>query len=137
MKPNIQGNNLYVISFLVGAESGLALVAARDATQAVSVLRQSGGRNCCPDQYVIIQVRCLGMMSSCTYGLLMESYVNADTAYEAIVSAIDKSLKGERGDSVLATMYVDNDLYLHIVENEYVITPLLSYDQNTGYLTLL
>ena len=134
---NCSNNNLYIISFLVGAESGLALVAAPDEFTAKQILRNSGSRNCCPDNYDILQCRCLGVGSGSVYGLLMESYVNAIYAYTSIMEVANKFLKGEPGDSVLATMYVDNDLYIHVVENSYVITPHLSYDKSTGYLTLI
>lgn len=129
-------NNLYILSFTVGAESGLALAAAPDEYTAKQLLRNSGARNCCPDGYQFVQVRNLGLSSCPTFGLLLESYVNALVAYDAIVHMADKFLKGEPGDSVLANMYVDDELYLHIVENEYVLTPRLSYDQETGYLTI-
>lgn len=89
--------HLYVISFVAGSESGLALVSAQDEKNAFQILKNSGSR-CC-DGYSLIQIRCLGEPSSCTYGLLMESFVNAKEAYDAIVHANNK-IVGPRGYSV-------------------------------------
>ncbi len=134
---NCTANNLYIISFTVGADSGIALVSARTDRESVQILRNGGKFNALPESYKPIQVRNLGLSASIRTELLMESYVNAMQAYNAILSSIGKYLKGEPGDSVLANMYVDEDLYLHIVENNYVITPRLSFDESTRYITII
>ena len=126
--------HLYVISFTVGAESGLALVAAMDDRTAFQILKNGGSRHC--DGYSLIQTRDIGMTASCTYGLLMESFVNAREAYDAIVSVADKLLKGEPGTNLWMNMYVDEDFYLHLVEDRHTVTPHLSFDTSTGYLTI-
>ena len=128
--------HLYTISFTVGAESGIALVAATDERTAIQILKSSGSRSCAEPGYTVIQIRNLGLSSSCTFGLLMESFVNAREAYEAIISMADKMLKGEKGDSIWMEMYVDQDLYLHVLESEHNISQRLSFDESTGYLTI-
>ena len=77
-------SHLYVISFTVSSESGLALVSAQDEKSAFQILKNGGSRN--SNGYSIIQCRDIGMSSDCHYGLLMESFVNARIAYDAIVS---------------------------------------------------
>ena len=127
--------HLYVISFTVGKESGLALVAAQDEKTAFQILKNGGSRHC--DGYSLIQIRDIGMSTSCTYGLLMESFVNALEAYDAIVQAADHFLKGDKGDSIWSNAYVDNDMYLHLVEGEFGAYQHLVFDQETGYLRIL
>ena len=105
-------NHLYVISFTVGAESGLALVAANDEKSAFQILKNGGSRHC--DGYSLIQTRDIGMTCDCYYGLLMESFVNARQAYDAIMRAANKLVgpkgdKGDPGDSD-AVMYVEQSL---------------------------
>lgn len=129
-------NHLYALSFTVGTEAGLALVAATSDTQAFQILKNSGQRNCCADNYTLIQSRDIGISNACAYGLLMESYVNSLTAYDAIVSVADRFIKGDKGDSLWINMYVDSDLYLHVVESEQAVTPQISFDQSTGYLVI-
>lgn len=129
-------NNLYIISFLVGTESGLALVSAPDQTTAIQILRNSGSRNCCPEKYTIVQARNIGMTSSGGVELLMESFVNSLAVYDAISKLADKYIKGERGDTVWANAYVDDEMYIHIVESEYAVSSHLDFDQSTGYLTI-
>ena len=80
--------HLYVISFTVGAESGLALVAAQDEKSAFQILKNGGSRHC--DGYSLIQTRDIGMTTSCHYGLLLESFVNAIEAFDAITQAANK-----------------------------------------------
>lgn len=89
--------HLYVISFTVGAESGLAMVAAQDEKSAFQILKNGGSRN--TDGYSLIQTRDIGMTTNCTYGLLLESFVNAKEAYDAIASVANymKGPAGERG----------------------------------------
>lgn len=84
--------HLYTISFTVGAESGIALVAAPDERTALQVLKNSGSRNCAEPGYTVIQMRNIGLSSSCTFGLLLESYVNAMEAYDAIMKATNKMM---------------------------------------------
>lgn len=129
-------NSLYAISFTVGAESGIALVAASNEGQAMEVLRNSGNRACAEPGYTLIQIRNIGMSTSCVYGLLLESYVNALQAYDAIVSVADHFIKGDKGDSVWVNMYVDDEFYLHVVEDLFSLSSHLSFDASTGYLTI-
>lgn len=96
--------HLYVISFTVSKEAGLALVAAQDEKSAFQILKNGGSRH--GDGYSMIQIRDIGMSSSCSYGLLLESFVNAKEAYDAIIQATrvyagpkgDQGEKGERGE---------------------------------------
>lgn len=88
-------NHLFVISFTAGSESGLALVTAPDERVAVQVLRNSGKYNCSPDSYTVIQCRNLGLTSSIRMELLMESYVNALVAFDALSQIAPK--EGPRG----------------------------------------
>ena len=129
-----QSYHLYVISFTVGAEAGLAIVAAGSDRDAFQILKNGGSR--CHDSYSLIQIRDIGMSASCTYGLLLESYVNALTAYEAIASVADRFLKGDPGDNIWTSMYLYDQFYLHIVEDKHTITPHLSFDESTGYLMI-
>ena len=127
--------HLYEISFTAGSEAGLAMVAAQDERSAFQILQNGGSR--CHDSYSLIQIRDIGMSTSCTYGLLLESYVNALTAYEAIASVADRFLKGDPGDNVWVSMYVDDDFYLHLVEDKHTVSPHFDFDQSTGYLTII
>lgn len=88
--------HLYTISFTVGSESGIALVAAQDEKSAFQILKNGGSRHC--DGYSLIQTRDIGMTTSCHYGLLMESFVNAMEAYDAIISVANRILRGEKGE---------------------------------------
>ena len=88
---------LVAVSFTVGTEAGLALVAARSESDAFQILKNSGSRSGCANAYTLIQSRSIGMTMCCTYGLLMESYVNALEAYNAILH-VANMLKGEKGD---------------------------------------
>lgn len=91
-------SHLYVISFTVLKEAGLALVAAKNEKQAFQILQNSGSRNCHGgNHYTLIQIRDIGMVTSCHYGLLMESFVNALEAYYAILDAANK-LRGPKGE---------------------------------------
>ena len=126
-----QSVNLYTIAFTVGAESGLALVAANNERDAFQILQNGGSR--CHGHYKLTQIRCLGISSSCTYGLLMESFVNAMEAYNAIISVANRYLRGE---DVWVNMYIDDEFYLHLVEDKYTIAPHLSFNESTGYLTI-
>lgn len=111
--------HLYVISFTVGAESGLAMVAAQDEKSAFQILKNGGSRHC--DGYSLIQTRDIGMTANCHYGLLLESYVNALQAFDAITSVANYMIgpegkegkpgeKGETGPSPFDTVRftVDN-----------------------------
>ena len=118
------GNNLYTISFTVGAESGIALVAAPNERQAMDLLRNSGNHSHDEPGYSLVEMRNIGLTASCTYGLLMESYVNAQEAYKAILDAANKLVgpqgakgdqgeKGDKGDPALfgsVGAYVDNSV---------------------------
>lgn len=88
--------NLYTISFTVEKESGIALVAAYDERNAFQILKNGGSRN--GGEYVLVQIRNLGMTANCSYGLLMESFVNARVAYDAIMMAAN-ALVGPKGDT--------------------------------------
>ena len=80
-------NNLYIISFVVGSDSGLAFLSAPTEDAAIQTLRNSGKWNGEPDSYKILQCRNIGMATTIRNELLMESYVNALAAYDAILSA--------------------------------------------------
>lgn len=86
--------HLYAISFTVGAEAGLALVAAQDEKSAFQILKNGGSRHC--DGYSLIQTRDIGMTANCHYGLLLESYVNALQAFDAITS-VANYMRGPAG----------------------------------------
>lgn len=90
--------HLYTISFTVGSESGIALVAAVSDKDAFQILKNGGSRG---SGYVLQQCRDIGMTSCCTYGLLMESFVNAKEAYDAIMQAANALVgpRGEKGDT--------------------------------------
>ena len=94
---NCSNNNLYIISFVVGADSGLALLSARSEREAIQILRNSGKYNGFPHKYQILQARNIGLSNSIRSELLMESYINALAAYDAIVSATSK-FEGRKGD---------------------------------------
>ena len=126
--------HLYVISFTVGAESGLAMVTAQDEKSAFQILKNGGSRHC--EGYSLIQIRDIGMTTSCNYGLLMESFVNAMEAYDAIVEAAQRIIKGDKGDSIWVNVYIDDDFYLHLVEDMQTVSPHLSFYESTGYLTI-
>jgi len=127
--------HLYTISFTVGSESGIALVAATSDKDAFQILKNGGSRHC--DGYRLIQTRDIGMSTCCTYGLLLESFVNAKEAYDAIVQAAQKIIKGDKGDSIWSNAYVDENMYLHLVEGEFGVNQHLVFDQETGYLRIV
>lgn len=127
--------HLYEISFTAGSEAGLAMVAAQDERSAFQILKNGGSR--CHDSYSLIQIRDIGMSASCSYGLLLESYVNALAAYDAISQFASRVVKGDKGDTVWLDAYVDDDMYLHIVESDTSsIAMSLSFDEETGYLEI-
>ena len=117
-------NNLYIMSFVVGADSGLAFVAASNESQAIQVLRNAGKYNGFPTKYQILQCRNIGMTLSISTQLLMESYVNALSAYDAFVSAITpfigpKGDKGDRGEPArIGQVYAETDSNVGIPEVE-------------------
>ena len=89
---NCNTNHLYVASFTAGGDSGLALMAASSERTAISILKNSGRYNGEPSKYSVIQIRDLGVSSSMQSELLLESYVNALVAYDAICNAIRPSI---------------------------------------------
>lgn len=91
------GRYLYIISFTVRKDSGLAIVAASSEREAKTILTTSGRYGRSIIKYNVIEIKCLGETCSCDYGLVMESYTNAEVAYAALVSVMDK-IKGEKGD---------------------------------------
>lgn len=127
--------HLYVISFTVGKEAGLAMVAAQDEKSAFQILKNGGSRYC--EGYSLIQTRDIGMTTNCTYGLLLESFVNAKEAYDAIVQAANHFLKGDPGDNIWVSMYVDDMFYLHLVEDKHTVSPHFEFNESTGYLTIV
>jgi hypothetical protein len=97
-------NNLYVVSFIAGGESGIALLSAPSDREAISLLKNSGRYNGTPDLYHVEQCRNIGVLTSIRNELLLESYVNALVAYKAILDAANRSKgipgdKGETGDA--------------------------------------
>lgn len=93
-------SKLFVLSFTVGKEAGIALVAAGSERQAFEILQNSGNYNGFPEKYVLVQSRNIGLIASVAYGLLIESYVNALEAYDAIIKAANRLIgpKGDKGD---------------------------------------
>ena len=89
----MESYHLYVISFTVGSESGLAMVAAGSDRDAFQILKNGGSRG---GPYILKKCRDIGMTACCSFGLLLESYVNAIEAYDAIISAANK-LVGPQG----------------------------------------
>ena len=75
------------MSFVAGADSGLAFLSAKSPDEAMSLLRNTGRYNGTPDTYKAIQIRDIGMATTIRSELLLESYVNALVAFDAIVSA--------------------------------------------------
>lgn len=128
---------LYAVSFTVGAESGLALIAAPTERDAIQVLKSSGSRSACSKGYTIIQTRDIGMTAACNFGILMESFVNAMEAYDALVKLANKFIKGDKGDSIWSSAYIDENMYLHLVESEPGVNQHLVFDQETGYLRIV
>ena len=90
-------NYLYALAFTVGGNSGIALVSARSEADAMQVLRNSGQYNGVPFSYIINQIRNIGLTSTIRTELLLESYVNAMGAYEALIREVE-CLKGDKGD---------------------------------------
>ena len=90
-------NHLYALSFVVGADSGVALVSARNNTDAIRVMKNVGKYNGNPDLYIVDEVLDLGFTSSIITSLLVESYVNARGAFDALVNYV-KWIKGEPGE---------------------------------------
>ena len=84
------------MSFVVGADSGLAFICARNEKDAMRILQNSGRYNGTPEAYKAIQIRDIGMSSSMNSELLLESYVNALVAYDAIYNAV-KIYTGPQG----------------------------------------
>ena len=82
-------NNLYVLSFTVGSESGIALISAASEWDAKNMLRNGGRYNCATPGYIINRCRNIGVTASIRNEILIESYVNALVAYDAIVSALN------------------------------------------------
>lgn len=91
------GRYLYIISFTVRKDSGLAIVAASSEREARTILTTSGRYGRSIIKYNVIETKCLGETCSCDYSLVMESYTNAEVAYAALVSVMGK-IKGEKGD---------------------------------------
>ena len=77
-------NHLYAISFTAGADSGLALVAACSKLDAEQVLRSAGRKREVPESYVIRQIDDLGVSTTLKCDLVMETQVNAVTAWDLI-----------------------------------------------------
>ena len=97
-KSNMQEcNHLYALSFVVGADSGVALVSARNNADATRVMKNVGKYNGNPDLYVVDEVLDLGFTSSVITSLLVESYVNALGAFDALKNYV-KWIKGEQGE---------------------------------------
>ena len=98
---NCSTNHLYLMSFVVGSDSGLALVSAPTARQADQLLRNGGKYNGSPSSYTILQTRDIGLASTLRTEVLMESYVNALVAFDAIMSVANKYIgpQGYEGKS--------------------------------------
>ena len=79
---------LFAISFLLGSESGLAIVSARNAAQARTVLKNQGKYNGTPERYQIEVTKNIGLYTQEQCTLILESYTNALVAFDAILAAI-------------------------------------------------
>lgn len=90
-------NYLYALAFTVGGDSGIALVSARNDTDAMQILRNSGKYNGVPLSYIITKIMNIGLTTTIRTELLFESYVNAMGAFDALIRAV-KLLKGDKGD---------------------------------------
>ena len=130
---------------MVKNQSGLAMIVAGTEEEALRHLRESGLYNGSPELYVLIESRNLGEYVGCEYGLILESYTNALLAFDAICSIAEK-IKGEKGDKgdkgnkgdtgeqglpggiAWPELYVDGDLWLHIVEPDNQLSARLDYD---------
>ena len=82
--------NLYIISFAVFNNSGIAIVVACNENEAKLLLKNSGRYGHGLGQYDIINIKCLGTTEYLGYGLISELYVNALMAFDAFVSVMDK-----------------------------------------------
>ena len=94
-------SNIYILSFTVGADAGLAVVTAYSEMDALQVLKNSGKYNGVPNQYVLSDTIDLGMSTTIRSELLIESYVNAYGAFEAFVKYCQRYVgpKGDKGDT--------------------------------------
>jgi hypothetical protein len=81
---------LYILQFGVKKDSGLAIIVAYSEREAIQILNNSGMYARSVNKYQILQIRCLGPVCTCDYGLILESYVNAIVAFQALVSVMDK-----------------------------------------------
>lgn len=80
----------YVLSFTALNQSGLAIILAYNETEAFSDLKREGRYNGTPEKYFLVQARNVGKYCGGAHGLMLESYTNALTAFDAIVSVADK-----------------------------------------------
>ena len=88
--------NLYILSFNVGGDSGLAIISANKDSDAIQILKNSGKYHGQPLDYVIHNYVRLGEVPDVKPGLLLESYNNALGAYELFENSV-KWIKGDVG----------------------------------------
>lgn len=93
------------MSFVAGADSGLAFLSAQSPDEAMSLLRNTGRYNGTPDTYQAVQIRDIGMATTIRSELLLESYVNALVAFDAIYNAV-KIYTGPQGDPGLSAYQI-------------------------------
>ena len=106
----------YIISFSAKNESGLAIVIAESEQSAVSSLRRMGKYNGKPDVYVILAIKNVGRYDGCAAGLILESYVNALVAFDALVSVMGQIVGpqgpvGPEGPEPVITADEDGNIY--------------------------
>lgn len=82
--------NVYILSFVAGKDTGLAIAAARSANEAFQLLKNYGNYNCRPDMYKLSNSLDLGLSTNIAPELLLESYVNALGAFDAFVKCVQK-----------------------------------------------
>lgn len=96
-------NYLYILSFNVGGDSGIAIVSADTDSRAIQILRNSGKYNGHPLDYIIHNYVKLGEIACVRTELLLESYNNALGAFQLFEDSVKwiKGNKGDKGDSVV------------------------------------
>jgi len=137
-------SNIYILSFTAGADAGLAAVTAYSERDALQILKNSGRYNSMPNQYVLSDIINLGLSSTIRTELLIESYVNAFGAYEAIRKYC-RMYKGDKGDPGDVTVlgaeqsdWLQNDnTKLDFIKNKPVIpTSLSQLSQDSSHRTV-
>lgn len=138
----------FALSFYALNESGIALVIAKNVAEAISHLQLSGKYNARPDVYEILKTRNIGQYCGPEYGLIVESYTNSINDWDVLNKFADRIIgpegpmgpqgpqgpAGKDGTILWPEMYVDNDLWLHIVESEAALSERLIFEN--GWLVV-